>query len=164
MRAIEFFGLLQGCPGNFFFKRAGGGADFFCFSTRWRYVSNRSWPGPAALWRVFVQRFHSAQHGEGEGGAGRGFALPRPEELVRSGSAGWVRENRKRAWAYTSKKQRGLKDDARAQVAQPRQAPKGSPCTRKPTAPPVLPHGPSFHQDKTPEDYAQSLCQSPVCS
>ncbi|CAN0254302.1 unnamed protein product [Rangifer tarandus platyrhynchus] len=60
----------------------------FLLAERWRYVSNCSWPGPAALWRVFVQRFHSAQHGEGEGGAGRGFALPRPEELVRSGSAG----------------------------------------------------------------------------
>ena len=59
------------------------GTDFFCFSTRWRCVSNCSWPGPAAIGRVFVQRFHLAQHsdgeGEGEGGAGTGFALPRPE-------------------------------------------------------------------------------------
>lgn len=67
----------------FFFKR---GTDFCCFSTRWRCVSNCSWPGPAAIWRVFVQRFHLAQHSDGEGGAGTGFALPRPER----GGAIWL--------------------------------------------------------------------------
>ena len=87
-------------------------------------------------------------------GRGRGSLFRDQREMVRSGSAGWIRENRKRSWAYTSKRQRGLKNDAQAQVAQARQAPKGSSCARKPTAPPVLLHGPGFHQDKSSrEDY-----------
>ena len=75
MRAIDFFGLLQGCPGNFFFFKRG--ADFFVSpldgdvsptaagrglrQSGGRWFSGSTWPS------------------EGEGGAGRGLTLPRPE-------------------------------------------------------------------------------------
>ena len=71
-----------------FFVKAGGG--FFCFSTRWRCVSNCSWPGPAAIWRALVQRFHLAQRGRGRGGEGARSSKTRGSwcDLARQGESG----------------------------------------------------------------------------